>query len=141
MQNKKLLNIEIRIKNNLFDIESYLDGGYRYILNSDSIYDVDELKVCVSIIPNITKDIKKLVIKLEKEYDEMKTKEILDIETEIDNILLNIKNYAKSAYKYILNPKSINDIDNLIICLNNIPKCTNRIENLIYELESEYEYE
>ena len=141
MKNKKLLNIEIRIKNNLFDIESYLDGGYRYILNSDSIYDVDELKVCVSIIPNITKDIKKLVIKLEKEYDEMKTKEILDIETEIDNILLNIKNYAKSAYKYILNPKSINDIDNLIICLNNIPKCTNRIENLIYELESEYEYE
>lgn len=141
MQNKKLLNIEIRIKNNLFDIESYLDGGYRYILNSDSIYDVDELKVCVSIIPNITKDIKKLVIKLEKEYDEMKTKEILDIETEIDNILLNIKNYAKSAYKYILNPKSINDIDNLIICLNNIPKCTNRIENLIYELEMEYENE
>ncbi len=141
MKNKKLLNIEIRIKNNLFDIESYLDGGYRYILNSDSIYDVDELKVCVSIIPNITKDIKKLVIKLEKEYDEMKTKEILDIETEIDNILLNIKNYAKSAYKYILNPKNINDIDNLIICLKNIPKCTNRIENLIYELESEYEYE
>ena len=141
MKNKKLLNIEIRIKNNLFDIESYLDGGYRYILNSDSIYDVDELKVCVSIIPNITKDIKKLVIKLEKEYDEMKTKEILDIETEIDNILLNIKNYAKSAYKYILNPKNINDIDNLIICLKKIPKCTNRIENLIYELESEYEYE
>ena len=28
MKNKKLLDIKIRIKNNLFDIESYLDGRY-----------------------------------------------------------------------------------------------------------------
>ena len=125
MKNKKLLDIKIRIKNNLFDIESYLDGSYR----------------CISIIPEVIENIKKLVIELESEYDEMKTKEILDIETKIDNILLDIKNYAKSAYKYVLNPKDINDVDNLITCLENIPKCTNRIENLIYELEMEYEDE
>ena len=141
MKNKKLLDIKIRIKNNLFDIESYLEGSYRYIINPDSVYDIGELKICISIIPEVIENIKKLVIELESEYDEMKTKEILDIETKIDNILLDIKNYAKSAYKYVLNPKNINDVDNLITCLENIPKCTNRIENLIYELEMEYEDE
>ena len=95
----------------------------------------------ISILPEVIENIKNLVIELESEYDEMKTKEILDIETKIDNILLDIKNYAKSAYKYVLNPKDINDVDNLITCLENIPKCTNRIENLIYELEMEYEDE
>ena len=141
MKNKKLLDIKIRIKNNLFDIESYLDGSYRYIINPDSVYDIGELKICISIIPEVIENIKKLVIELESEYDEMKTKEILNIETKIDNILLDIKNYAKSAYKFVLNPKDINDVDNLITCLENIPKCTNRIENLIYELEMEYEDE
>lgn len=141
MINKKLLDIKIRIKNNLFDIESYLEGSYRYIINPDSIYDVDEVKMYISILHEVIENIKNLVIELESEYDKMKNKEILDIENEIDNILLDIKNYAKSAYKYVLNPKDIKDIDNLITCLESIPKCTNRIENLIYELEMEYENE
>ena len=141
MKNKKIFEVEIRIKNYLFDIESYLEGYYIYITNTDSVYDVDEVKMYVSILPEVIENIKKLVIELESEYDEMKTKEILDIETKIDNILLDIKNYAKSAYKFVLNPKDINDVDNLITCLENIPKCTNRIEKLIYELEMEYEDE
>ena len=141
MKNKKIFEVEIRIKNYLFDIESYLEGYYIYITNTDSVYDVDEVKMYVSILPEVIENIKKLVIELESEYDEMKTKEILDIETKIDNILLDIKNHAKSAYKFVLNPKDINDVDNLINCLENIPKCTNRIEKLIYELEMEYEDE
>ena len=141
MKNKKLFDIEIRIKSYLLDIESYLKGCYVYITNPDSVYDVDEVKMYVSILPEVIENIKNLVIELESEYDEMKTKKILDIENEIDNILLDIKNYAKSAYKYVLNPKDIKDIDNLINCLESIPKCTNRIENLIYELEMEYENE
>ena len=141
MINKKLFEVEIRIKNYLFDIESYLEGCYIYITNIDSVYDVDEVKMYVSILPEVIENIKNLMIELESEYDEMKTKEILDIENEIDNILLDIKNYAKSAYKYVLNPKNIKNIDTLITCLESIPKCTNCVEKLIYELEMEYENE
>ncbi len=142
MKRNLLLDNEIMIKNNLTDINNYLDGAYRYMLAPESIYDIDELKTSIKIIPDCIKDIKKLIIELEKEYEmKLKTKRILDIENEIDAILLDIKKDAKEAYMYILNPKNIKDIDSLIYCLKNIPMHTNYVENLIYELEGEYENE
>ena len=142
MKRNLLLDNEIMIKNNLTDINNYLDGAYRYILSPESIYDIDELKTSIKIIPDCIKDIKKLIIELEKEYEmKLKTKRILDIENEIDTLLLDIKKDAKEAYRYILNSKNIKDIDSLIYCLKNIPMHTNYVENLIYELEGEYENE
>ena len=67
MKRNLLLDNEIMIKNNLTDINNYLDGAYRYILAPESIYDIDELKTSIKIIPDCVKEIKKLIIELEKE--------------------------------------------------------------------------
>ncbi len=60
------------------------------------------------------------------------------LKVEIDNYLHDIKNYTKSAYQYILDSTSINDIEELIVSLKCVDECIEIIKNDIYELEEEY---
>ena len=67
----------------------------------------------------------------------MKYNKISEIENEIGNYLQDILNYSDGAYRYIKNPNSIYDKDELIYSVKGISECVETIEKLVYELEEE----
>ena len=64
-----------------------------------------------------------------------------DIQLQITNHLQDILNYSKGAYKYITQPETIYDKDEIIYAIKAIPESVKTIEKLICELEKEYENE
>ena len=71
----------------------------------------------------------------------MEYNKITDIKLQISNYLQDILNYSKGAYEYIVKPETIYDVDELIYAIKAIPECVETIEELINELEQEYENE
>ena len=65
----------------------------------------------------------------------------LNIEVEINNYLLDLKNYAEGAYYYLTNNPLITDKEEIISCLEAVPEIIEIIEKLIKELEAIYENE
>ena len=64
-----------------------------------------------------------------------------NIEVEINNYLLDLKNYAEGAYYYLTNNPLITDKEEIISCLEAVPEIIEIIEKLIGELEAIYENE
>lgn len=64
-----------------------------------------------------------------------------NIEVEINNYLLDLKNYAEGAYYYLTNNPLITDKEEIISCLEAVPEIIEIIEKLIKELEAIYENE
>ena len=64
-----------------------------------------------------------------------------NIEVEINNYLLDLKNYAEGAYYYLTNNPLITDKEEIISCLEAVPEIIKIIEKLIRELEAIYENE
>lgn len=64
-----LLLLEIKIDRYLNEIEVYTDSAYDYMYNPDNELDKDEILMDLSTIPELIKETKSLITKLEQEYE------------------------------------------------------------------------
>ena len=69
MEYDKIKDIKLQIANYLQDILNYSKGAYEYIVKPETIYDKDELICAIKSIPECVETIEKLIVELEREYE------------------------------------------------------------------------
>lgn len=67
------------------------------------------------------------------------TRKKFNIEIQICNYLMDLKNYAEGAYNYIIGNPIVTDEEEILACLESVPDIAEIIDNLIQELEVLYE--
>ena len=67
------------------------------------------------------------------------TRKKFNIEIQISNYLMDLKNYAEGAYNHIIGNPIVTDKEEILACLESVPDIVEIIDNLIQELEVLFE--